>query len=185
MNTEKFTQKSLSALQSASRLSEENGNQRVEQAHLLSSLLSDDDGLIKKLLFRMGVDVHALSMEIDKKVATMPKVTGGERYLSPELAKSIELAEKHMNAMKDAYISVEHLFLGLLDGADTTAKALYKQFNITKNAFLQSLAQVRGSARVNSDSPEDTYDVLNKYGTDLVERARQHKIDPVIGRDEE
>ncbi len=187
MNAEKFTKNALEAMQRAGRLAEENGNQRLEEAHLLAALLSADEGLIPKLLTRMGVDPAALLAQTEQKVATMPKVSGanGQVYLSPELAKAVELAEKQMASMKDAYLSVEHLFIGLLDGADKTVKELFKTFNVTKNAFLQALAQVRGNTQINSDNPEDTYDVLNKYGTDLVERARQHKLDPVIGRDEE
>ena len=187
MNAEKFTKNALEAMQRAGRIAEENGNQRLEEAHLLTSLLSADEGLIPKLLTRMGVDPAALLAQTEQKVATMPKVSGanGQVYLSPELAKAVELAEKQMSSMKDAYLSVEHLFIGLLDGADKTVKELFKTFNVTKNAFLQALAQVRGNTQINSDNPEDTYDVLNKYGTDLVERARQHKLDPVIGRDEE
>ncbi|MBQ9081248.1 MAG: ATP-dependent chaperone ClpB [Clostridia bacterium] len=187
MNAEKFTKKALSAMQSASRLAEENGNQRLEQLHLLRSLLSEEEGLIPKLLSRMGVDPSALLAQTEQKLRAIPKVSGGngQIYLSPELAKGVEAAEKQMSAMKDAYLSVEHLFIGLLDTADKATKELFQQFRVEKNAFLQALAQVRGAARVNSDSPEDTYDVLNKYGSDLVERARQHKIDPVIGRDEE
>ncbi len=187
MNAEKFTKNALEAMQRAGRLAEENGNQRLEEVHLLTALLSADEGLIPKLLTRMGVDSAALLAQTEQKVATMPKVSGanGQVYLSPELAKAVELAEKQMASMKDAYLSVEHLFIGLLDGADKTVKELFKTFNVTKNAFLQALAQVRGNTQINSDNPEDTYDVLNKYGTDLVERARQHKLDPVIGRDEE
>ena len=187
MNAEKFTRKALEAVQDAQRLATENGNQRLEQAHLLQALLSAEDGLIPKLLSRMGVSAPALLSETVKKTDAMPKVSGGngQLYLSNELSKALDEAEKQMSAMKDSYISVEHLFLGLLEQPDKTVKELFRQFNVQKNAFLQALKDVRGNAQVNSDNPEDTYDVLNKYGTDLVERARQHKLDPVIGRDEE
>ena len=187
MNAEKFTRKALEAIQDAQRLATENGNQRLEQAHLLQALLSAEDGLIPKLLSRMGVSAPALLSETVKKTDAMPKVSGGngQLYLSNELSKALDEAEKQMSAMKDSYISVEHLFLGLLEQPDKTVKELFRQFNVQKNAFLQALKDVRGNAQVNSDNPEDTYDVLNKYGTDLVERARQHKLDPVIGRDEE
>ena len=186
MNMEKLTQKALEAVRSAQSLAEENGNQQLTQVHLLQALLSAEDGLIPKLLSRMGADVSALLLQTKQKTDALPKVSGtGQIYLSPELSKAFDVAEKQMSVMKDSYLSVEHLFIGLLEEPDKTIKELFRQFNITKNAFLQALAQVRGSAQVNSDNPEDTYDVLNKYGFDLVERARQHKLDPVIGRDEE
>ena len=187
MNAEKFTRKALEAVQDAQRIANENGNQRLEQVHLLQALLSAEEGLIPKLLSRMGTDNAALLRAIEKNISTMPKVSGGngQLYLSNELSRALDEAEKQMSAMKDSYVSVEHLFLGLLEQPDKTIKELFRQFNVQKNAFLQALREVRGNAQVNSDNPEDTYDVLNKYGTDLVERARQHKLDPVIGRDEE
>ncbi len=187
MNAEKFTRKALEAVQDAQRIANENGNQRLEQVHLLQALLSAEEGLIPKLLSRMGTDNAAFLRAIEKNISTMPKVSGGngQLYLSNELSRALDEAEKQMSAMKDSYVSVEHLFLGLLEQPDKTIKELFRQFNVQKNAFLQALREVRGNAQVNSDNPEDTYDVLNKYGTDLVERARQHKLDPVIGRDEE
>ena len=187
MNAEKFTRKALEAVQDAQRIANENGNQRLEQVHLLQALLSAEEGLIPKLLSRMGTDNAAFLRAIEQNISTMPKVSGGngQLYLSNELSRALDEAEKQMSAMKDSYISVEHLFLALLEQPDKTIKELFRQFNVQKNAFLQALREVRGNAQVNSDNPEDTYDVLNKYGTDLVERARQHKLDPVIGRDEE
>ena len=187
MNAEKFTRKALEAVQDAQRIANENGNQRLEQVHLLQALLSAEEGLIPKLLSRMGTDNAAFLLAVEQNISTMPKVSGGngQLYLSNELSRALDEAEKQMAAMKDSYVSVEHLFLGLLEQSDKTVKELFHRFNVQKNAFLQALREVRGNAQVNSDNPEDTYDVLNKYGTDLVERARQHKLDPVIGRDEE
>ncbi len=187
MNAEKFTRKALEAVQDAQRIAGENGNQRLEQVHLLQALLSAEDGLIPKLLSRMGADPAALSRAAEQNINAMPKISGGngQLYLSSELSRALDEAEKQMSAMKDSYISVEHLMLALFEQPDKTVKELFRRFDLQKNAFLQALREVRGSAQVNSDNPEDTYDVLNKYGTDLVERARQHKLDPVIGRDEE
>lgn len=185
MNTEKMTQKALESIQSATRLAQENGNQQVEQLHLLSALLTAEEGLIPKLLTRMGADVSAMKTAIDEKVATMPKVSGGQLYASNDLSAALNKAESRMNGMKDSYLSVEHLFLGLLDAPDRKVKELFRSFGIDTDRFLKALAEVRGNATVNSDNPEDTYDVLNKYGSDLVERAKQHKLDPVIGRDDE
>ena len=164
MNAEKFTRKALEAVQDAQRIAGENGNQRLEQVHLLQALLSAEDGLIPKLLSRMGADPAALSRAAEQNINAMPKISGGngQLYLSSELSRALDEAEKQMSAMKDSYISVEHLMLALFEQPDKTVKELFRRFDLQKNAFLQALREVRGSAQVNSDNPEDTYDVLNK-----------------------
>ena len=187
MNADKYTQKALEVLQASQRLAQENGNQRLEQVHLLSAMLKAEDGLVPKLLAKMGKDVASLSEEADRKVNALPKVSGdgSQLYYSQDFSRMLDAAEKQMNSMKDSYLSVEHLFIGLLDAPDRTVKELFRQYGIQRNDFLKALKEVRGSAQVNTNNPEATYDVLNKYGTELVESARQHKLDPVIGRDEE
>ena len=186
MNLEKLTKKALESVQAAQALARENGNQKIEQVHLLSALLTAEEGLIPQLLSSSGTDVNALVQACERKISALPKVSGADGgYLSGELSGAFDAAEKQQNAMKDSYLSVEHLFIGLLEKADRTVKELFSSFAVTKEKFLQALAKVRGNASVNSDNPEDTYDVLNKYGVDLVERARKHQLDPVIGRDEE
>ena len=187
MNADKYTQKALEVLQASQRLAQENGNQRLEQVHLLSAMLKTEDGLVPKLLAKMGKDVAALSEDADRKVNALPKVSGdgSQLYYSQDFSRMLDAAEKQMNSMKDSYLSVEHLFIGMLDAPDRTVKELFRQYGIQRNDFLKALKEVRGSAQVNSNNPEATYDVLNKYGTELVESARQHKLDPVIGRDEE
>lgn len=185
MDMRKFTEKSVNALQTAQSVAKEYGNQEIGQVHLLYSLVTADEGLIPQLLKKMEIDLPALQSAAQGEIARAPKVSGGEQYLSSALAEALDAAEKQAGKMGDSYISVEHLFYGLTEKPDGTVKKLFRQFRIEQNAFMQAVASVRGSQRVNSENPEDTYDVLNKYGTDLVEKARQNKIDPVIGRDEE
>ncbi len=185
MDMRKFTEKSISALQTAQSVAKEYGNQEIKQAHLFYALANDDEGLIANLLQKIGVSMSALKADLQAEIAKFPKVSGGEQYLSAKLAEGIESAEKQMSAMGDSYLSVEHLFYGLLEKADDTLKKIFKNFQITQEKFMQALVSVRGNQRVDSQTPEDTYDVLNKYGTELVEKARRQKIDPVIGRDEE
>lgn len=185
MDMRKFTEKSVNALQDAQSVAKEYGNQEIGQVHLLYSLVSADEGLIPQLLKKMEIDLSALQSAAQAEIARAPKVSGGEQYLSSALAEALDAAEKQAAKMGDSYISVEHLFYGLTEKPDGTVKKLFKQFRVEQNAFMQAVASVRGNQRVNSENPEDTYDVLNKYGTDLVEKARQNKIDPVIGRDEE
>ena len=185
MDMRKFTEKSIAAVQNAQSLAREYGNQEIGQMHLLHALVSDNEGLIKQLLVKMGKDTDALEKAALAEIEKLPKVRGGEEYLSRSLAEAIEEGEKQAGKMGDSYLSVEHLFYGLLEKADGKTKAIFKTFGIEQNAFMQALASVRGNRTVNSETPEDTYDVLHKYGTDLVEKARAQKIDPVIGRDEE
>ena len=185
MDMRKFTEKSVTALQDAQSVAKEYGNQEIGQVHLFYALITADEGLIPQLLKKMELDLDALSSAVQSEIARCVKVSGGEQYISSALAEALDAAEKQAAKMGDSYVSVEHLFFGLTEKPDAAVKKLLKQFSIDQNAFMQAVAGVRGNQRVNSENPEDTYDVLNKYGTDLVEKARRHKIDPVIGRDEE
>ena len=185
MDMRKFTEKSVTALQEAQSVAKEYGNQEIGQVHLFYALITADEGLIPQLLKKMEIDLEGLRSAAQGEIARCVKVSGAEQYLSSALAEALDAAEKQAAKMGDSYVSVEHLFFGLTEKPDAAIKRLLKQFSIEQNAFMQAVASVRGNQRVNSENPEDTYDVLNKYGTDLVEKARQHKIDPVIGRDEE
>ena len=185
MDMRKFTEKSVAALQKSQAVAREYGNQEVKQAHLLYALASDRDGLIAQLLQGMEKDVTAIENAALESIKKLPKVSGGEQYVGRSLADALEAAEAQMTKMGDLYLSVEHLFFGLTEKADGDLKGLFKRFSIEQNVFMQALAGVRGNRTVQSENPEDTYDVLHKYGTDLVEKARAQKIDPVIGRDEE
>lgn len=185
MDMRKFTEKSMAALGKAQKIAREYGNQEIGQLHLAYALATEEDGLIPALLHKMNKDEKGFAASIEKEIAKLPKVSGGEEYTSRALAEALEEGEAQMNKMGDSYLSVEHLFYGLLEKADGTLKKIFKEFDISTNAFMQALASVRGNRRVDSENPEDTYDVLNKYGTDLVEKARLQKLDPVIGRDEE
>ena len=190
MNIDRFTQKSIAAVQGAQGLAQEYGNQQLEQLHLLAALCGDDEGLVPQLLTAMGVDAQGFVAAIGRELDKLPKVSGsgreaGKIYISQEVDSALQSAERVAQSMKDEYTSVEHLFLGLLDQAAGPVKELFRTFDITKDRVMQALASVRGNQRVTSDNPEDTYNALKKYGTDLVERARQNKLDPVIGRDDE
>ncbi len=186
MNTEKFTQKSIEAINKAASLAKENGNQQITGLHLAAALLSDEEGLIKKLVESMGVSVPRLTAALNGAIDKLPKVSGaGGEYMSNDFASAISSAEKKAAEMNDEFTSVEHLFYGLIDKPSRELEDIFNDFNIDKDGFLKVLLKVRGNVRVESDNPESTYDVLNKYGQDLVERARENKIDPVIGRDEE
>ena len=190
MNMNQFTQKTIEALQNAQRLAVEYSNQAVEQEHLLAALAQQQDGLIPQLLQAMGVDANAFANAAIEKVAALPRVTGSGRdpekvYISGDLDRALNAAEAQARQMKDEYISVEHVFLGILQRPGRAAGELFKQFGITAEKFMQQLSTVRGNQRVTSDNPEETYNALKKYGTDLVEAARQNKLDPVIGRDVE
>ncbi len=185
MDMKKFTEKSSEALVNAQRVSTEYGNADINQLHLLFSLLSDKEGLIATLLSRAGVNVSALLESTRTEISRLPKVSGGEKYVSRALNDLLESAQSSAEQMGDSYVSVEHLFMAFFDKGESLVKRLLKEAGIDKDTFMQELAKVRGNSRVDSENPEDTYDVLNKYGSDLVERARQHKLDPVIGRDEE
>ena len=190
MNMNQFTQKSLAAIQGAQDIAVEHGNQQIEQEHLLLALLSDEQGFIPQLLSAMGMTVPSFTAAVTAQVEKLPKVSGGGReagqvYIVQDVDKALKAAESTAQSMKDEYISVEHIFLGLLDSANRSLKELFRTYNVTKEKVMQALASVRGNQRVTSDNPEETYDALKKYGTDLVERARQNKLDPVIGRDDE
>ncbi|MBQ9973427.1 MAG: ATP-dependent chaperone ClpB [Oscillospiraceae bacterium] len=190
MNMDRFTKKSLEALQSAQSLAVERGNQQMEQAHLLLALISDEQGLVSQLLAAMDMTVPSLRAAVQAQVDKLPRVSGGGReadrmYVSQSMDKALKGAADIAQAMKDDYISVEHLLLGLVDHADSALKSLFDTYRVNREAVMQALAGVRGNQRVTTDDPEQTYDALNKYGTDLVERARQNKLDPVIGRDDE
>ncbi|MBO5426758.1 MAG: AAA family ATPase, partial [Lachnospiraceae bacterium] len=185
MDAEKFTRKSLEVIENCEKLAYEYNNQEIDQEHILYSLLTVDDSLIAKLLENMGINVESFSKESEKLVAYRPKVSGGKLFTSPDFSKALIQAEKEAKQMGDAYISVEHIFLGILEKMNKAVKGLVMGYGITRNKFLQALASIRGNKRVESDNPESTYDTLNKYGYNLVERAREQKLDPVIGRDNE
>ncbi len=188
MNVQKLTQKSIEAVQAAHSLSVEHNNPEVRQEHLLAALLGQQDGLIGSLLTGMGVDVRAMSNACTAAVERLSGVSGSAAenvYLSRELDAALTAAEKRAEKMGDAYVSVEHLFLGLLEKPSAETKKLLQAHGVTEKAFLEQLKQVRGNTHVQSDNPESTYDVLKKYGQDLVELARSQKLDPVIGRDDE
>ena len=185
MNINKFTQNSLQAVQACEKIAYEYGNQQIEQEHLLYALITQDDSLILKLLEKMNIQKEMFVNRVEGALQRRPKVQGGQVYIGQDLNKVLIHAEDEAKQMGDEYVSVEHLFLALLKYASKELKNLFKEMGITREAFLQVLASVRGNQRVTSDNPEATYDTLNKYGQDLVERAREQKLDPVIGRDAE
>ncbi len=190
MNTNQFTQKTAEAIQSAQRLAAEHQNQQIEQAHLLLALLQQEDGLIPQWLKKMDISTESFEAAAEAAVNKLPAVTGSGRdadqfYISRGMDRLLAEAEKTAKAMRDDYISVEHLFLAMLDTADDTVKNLFSDYRITKEAALKVLQTIRGTARVTTDNPEGTYEALSKYGTDLVKKARDKKTDPVIGRDDE
>ena len=189
MNFENYTQKSLEAVQSAQKIAQQNHHQQLEQLHLLLALLRQDGGLVPQLLKKMDVVPESLEAAASQALNRIPGVTGSVEmdrfYVSQEAADTLNDAENQANSMHDSYVSVEHLFLGLLDTAKGAVKDLFSTYRITKEAALQALQTIRGNQRVTTDSPEGTYEALSKYGTDLVKRAREQKMDPVIGRDEE
>ena len=186
MNINKFTQKSMEAVQACEKLAYEYGNQQIEQEHLLYALLNLEDSLILKLITKMEINGNQFKDEAKQALTRLPKVSGaGQLYISNDLNKVLVNAEDEAKAMGDEYVSVEHLFLSMLKQPDRTMKEMFRQYGITRERFLQALSTVRGNQRVVSDNPEATYDTLEKYGYDLVERARDQKLDPVIGRDSE
>ena len=190
MNGNQYTQKTMEAIQAAQRTAMEWGNQQLEQAHVLHALLSQKEGLIPQLLSKCGIQPDNMLKETEKLLQKLPKVQlsareEGKVYISASLEKAIQAAMKRAEQMKDEYVSVEHLFLGLMNEPDRDVKQLFIAMQLREQDFLSALSAVRGSARVTSENPEDTYDVLAKYGTDLVELARRGKLDPVIGRDSE
>lgn len=185
MNINRFTQKSVESINNSQKIAMDHGNQAIEQLHILYSLLDIEDSLIEKLLEKMEVPVEDFKRALEEKINSLPKVSGGQQYFSQDANKVMMNAEDHAKAMGDEYVSVEHLFLALLKDGDKKIQELFKQFHITKDGFLQALSSVRGNQKVVTDNPEGTYDSLNKYGYEMVERARQQKFDPIIGRDDE
>ena len=190
MNTNQFTQKTMEALQAAQRIAVEYANNAVEQEHLLAALAQQQDGLIPQLLTTMGADPNAFAQAAMQKVEELPRVTGSGRepdkiYIGTDLDRALNAAEAQAKQMKDEYVSVEHVFLGILQRPGKAAAELFKMFGITTEKFMQELSAVRGNQRVTSDNPESTYNALKKYGQDLVEMAKANKLDPVIGRDTE
>ena len=185
MNIQKFTQNSLQAVQSCEKIAYDYGNQEIAQEHLLYALVTQDDSLILKLLEKMNIQGTLFVNRVEEALSKRTKVQGGQVYVGQDLNNVLVHAEDEAKQMGDEYVSVEHLFLALLKYASREMKSLFKEFAIDRNTFLQALSTVRGNQRVTSDNPEATYDTLNKYGQDLVERAREQKLDPVIGRDEE
>lgn len=188
MNTQKLTQKSIEVIQKAQSIAIEHQNQQIEQLHILDALLTIDDSLIKQLFKRMKVNEN-FENAVEDEINKLPKVVGARKmdslYVAPDVDEMLNDAEKTAEKMKDEYVSVEHLMLSLFNKGNQKIKELFKTFNINKNEFMKVLSDVRGNTRVTSDNPEETYDVLKKYGTDLVEMAREQKLDPVIGRDDE
>ena len=190
MNVNKLTQRSLEAVQSAQSIAVSHNNQQVDQEHLAAALLGQEDSLIKSLLERMGADADGFAGAVGAAIAKLPQVTGSGRevdriYVTQELDKALNKAEETAIHMKDDYVSVEHLFLGIMEMPNHAMRDIFNRFNVNKNVFLKALEQIRGGARVTTDNPEGTYDALNKYAQDLVELARRQKLDPVIGRDDE
>ena len=186
MNISKFTQKSQEAIAAAEKLAVQNGNQQIDEEHLLVALLNISDSLIASLVAKMGIQKEAFVNEAESLIQKLPKVSGGgQEYVSADLNRALNGAEDEAKAMGDDYVSVEHLFLSMLAHPNRAIKELFRAYGISREKFLQALSTVRGNQRVTSDNPEATYDTLNKYGYDLVERARDQKLDPVIGRDEE
>ena len=185
MNFQKFTQKSVEAVNEAQSIAREYGNQELREEHVLSALVDSKDGLIGGLISKITNNKEAFSKELTNIISRFPKVSGGNMYISQELESVLDDAEKQAERMKDSYVSVEHIFLSMLDSPTKDMKELFKNFGVTKDKFLSALKDVRGNSNVTNENPEDTYDVLKKYGRDLVELARERKLDPVIGRDEE
>ena len=185
MNINKFTQNSMLAVQGCEKIADDYGNQEIEQEHLLYSLLTQDGSLILKLMEKLGIQKELLIERVEQALRKRPKVQGGQLYIGQNLNKVLIHAEDEAKQMGDEYVSVEHIFLALLKYANREVKEIFKEFSINRENFLRVLSEVRGNQRVTSDNPEATYDTLNKYGYDLVERAREQKLDPVIGRDAE
>ena len=189
MDIQKFTQKSIETIQKAQNLAIEHENSQIDQEHLLYALLIGENSLIKELLKKMNVS-EEFERTIKKEIDNKPSMHSNARqmnqvYISRDVDEALTAAENTAEKMKDEYVSVEHIMIGLIDKANSKLKELFRTFNINKNSFLKVLSEVRGNTRVTTDNPEETYDALKKYGTDLVEMARKQKLDPVIGRDDE
>ena len=185
MNINKFTQKSIEAVNQCEKIAYDHGHQEIDQEHFLYSLLTIDDSLIASLLEKMGINKETFLSQVQELLNKKPKVSGGQVYMSNDLNQVLLHGEDEMKAMKDEYVSVEHLFLAMIKHPNKAVKELFRAYGITRNRFLQVLSQIRGGQKVTSDNPEETYDSLEKYGYDLVKRTREQKLDPVIGRDSE
>ena len=185
MNINKFTQKSIEAVNQCEKIAYDHGHQEIDQEHFLYSLLTIDDSLIASLLEKMGINKETFLSQVQELLNKKPKVSGGQVYMSNDLNQVLLQGEDEMKAMKDEYVSVEHLFLAMIKHPNKAVKELFRAYGITRDRFLQVLSQIRGGQKVTSDNPEETYDSLEKYGYDLVKRAREQKLDPVIGRDSE
>ena len=185
MNINKFTQKSIEAVNQCEKIAYDHGHQEIDQEHFLYSLLTIDDSLIASLLEKMGINKETFLSQVQELLNKKPKLSGGQVYMSNDLNQVLLHGEDEMKAMKDEYVSVEHLFLAMIKHPNKAVKELFRAYGITRNRFLQVLSQIRGGQKVTSDNPEETYDSLEKYGYDLVKRAREQKLDPVIGRDSE
>ena len=185
MNAQKYTQKSLEAIREAQELVIRNQNMQIDQQHLLYALISQDDGLISQLLKKMHIDVKQVLTQIDREIQRIPKVSGPGReadkvYVSQSVDQALMEAENQAEAMKDEFVSVEHIMLALIEKPNAPVKQILTGFGITRESFLNALQKVRGNARVTNENPEDTYDALKKFGQDLTEHARAQKLDPVI-----
>lgn len=185
MNIQKFTQKSIEAIQNVESIAYEYANQEIREVHLLYALMNQEDGLIPKLLWKMEIDSDSFKTSVQLQIEKRPKVSGGKVYMGDKLNKALVSAENEAKSMGDSYVSVEHLMLSMIKFPDEEAKEVFAEYNLTRERFLSALATVRGNQSVTSDNPEATYDTLEKYGQDLVEKARNQKLDPVIGRDNE
>ena len=185
MNINKFTQSSMAAVQNLEKIAADYGNQEIEQEHLLYSLLTIDDSLILKLIEKMGITKETMMNRVEELLRKRPKVQGGQMYIGQNLNNVLIHGEDEAKQMGDEYVSVEHLFLSMIQNPNKEIKAIFQEYGITRERFLKALSEVRGNQRVTSDNPEATYDTLEKYGQDLVEKARNQKLDPVIGRDNE
>ena len=186
MNIQKFTKKSLESIEIMQKIAINNGNQEIKPIHILKSLLEVEDSLIKNLIEKLNINTQNFINDVDSKIDKLPKVQGSSNmYYSQDANKILINVEDIAKSMGDEYVSVEHLFLGLIKYQDSDIKEIFNKYNIDNNSFLKVLSSVRGNTKVTSDEPEATYDSLNKYGYDLVERARERKLDPVIGRDQE
>ena len=190
MNANKYTKRSMEAIQDAQSIALSHNHQQIEQLHLLQALLRQENGLIPQLLKRMGKTPESLEAAVEEKLRQLPAVTGsgresGKYYIARSVDQLFSQAEEVAESMKDEFVSVEHIFLARIDRPDSTIRALFQTYMIQREAAMQALQEVRGNQRVTSDNPEDTYEALEKFGTDLVQRARDKKMDPVIGRDEE
>lgn len=185
MNIAKFTQKSVQAIELCEKLAYEYQNQELDQEHLLYALVTLEDSLISKMIEKMDIQLQHFTNRVEQSIQKRVKVSGGQIYMGQELNKALIHAEDEAKQMGDSYVSVEHLFLSLLSHANRSLKEIFKEYGITRERFLTALSTVRGNQRVTSDNPEATYDTLEKYGQNLVEKAKAEKLDPVIGRDQE